>query len=306
MSDLIARNDDHRRPGDRGRAARGHRPGRTPARATQFPTGFEPLDDVARRWHPRPGPRARSAVARAIGKTVASLQWARWMAMQGHTAIYVCYEHSPALAARPAARARAGLARRAPDEVVELTRAAHASRRRSRSARRRPRHSPPTRSARRPTTASSSTAAPASRPGLGAADRRRRARRASSRSTATGSTALFVDYLQKVPVVGDLGEGDERTTAPGRAAEGARDGRRGPGGRARRRRPEGLTTRRLRLAHLRGSTALAHECDIAILLNEKCDRGLQVAPRVRPGAGRDVPPLGRSSAWRRTVRARRT
>ena len=32
---------------------------------------------------------------------------------------------------------------------------------------------------------------------------------------------------------------------------------------------EGLVSRRLRLHHLRGSTALAHEADIAILMNEK-------------------------------------
>ena len=32
---------------------------------------------------------------------------------------------------------------------------------------------------------------------------------------------------------------------------------------------EGLVSRRLRLHHLRGSTALAHESDVAILMNEK-------------------------------------
>ena len=64
------------------------------ARATQFPTGFAPLDDVL-----HGGIRAQDLVLLGgrpgIGKTVASLQWARWMAMQGQTAIYVCYEHSP-------------------------------------------------------------------------------------------------------------------------------------------------------------------------------------------------------------------
>ena len=56
-----------------------------------------------------------------VGKTVASLQWARWMAMQGNTAIYVCYEHSPhSLLGRLLALELGSLAR--PDEVVELTR----------------------------------------------------------------------------------------------------------------------------------------------------------------------------------------
>ena len=52
-----------------------------------------------------------------IGKTVVALQWARWMAMQGQTAIYVCYEHSPhTLLGRLLALELGSLAR--PDEVV--------------------------------------------------------------------------------------------------------------------------------------------------------------------------------------------
>ena len=57
------------------------------ARSVQFPTGFQPLDDVL-----NGGFRAQDLVLLGgrpgIGKTVAALQWARWMAMQGHTAIF--------------------------------------------------------------------------------------------------------------------------------------------------------------------------------------------------------------------------
>src|SRR4029079_15940769 len=90
------------------------------SRAAQFSTGFNPLDDVL-----SGGIRAQDLVLvggrPGVGKTVASVQWARWMAMQGHTAIYVCYEPSPqSLLGRLLALELGSLARR--DEVVELTR----------------------------------------------------------------------------------------------------------------------------------------------------------------------------------------
>src|SRR4051794_29566477 len=90
------------------------------ARATQFTTGFDRLDDVL-----RGGIRVQDLVLLGgrpgIGKTVLSLQWARWIAMQGQTAIYVCYEHSPhTLLGRLLALELGSLAR--PDEVAELSR----------------------------------------------------------------------------------------------------------------------------------------------------------------------------------------
>ncbi len=80
--------------------------------------------------------------------------------------------------------------------------------------------------------------------------------------------ALFVDYLQKVPVVGAKDDGERvlrvaeslKETAMmhdvcviAAAAVNA----------------EGLGQRRLRLEHLRGSALLAHEVDLAIAMNEK-------------------------------------
>ena len=90
------------------------------ARAVPLATGFEPLDDVL-----GGGFRAQDLVIvggrPGVGKTVAALQWARWMAMQGQTAIYVSYAHSPrVLLRRLLALELASVAR--PDERIELPR----------------------------------------------------------------------------------------------------------------------------------------------------------------------------------------
>lgn len=81
---------------------------------------------------------------------------------------------------------------------------------------------------------------------------------------------LIVDYLQKVPVEGvpdvreqvmratealkDLAVSADITVVALAAAD-----------------ETGVAARRLRLDHLRGSDSLAHECDIAMVLNEKVD-----------------------------------
>lgn len=81
---------------------------------------------------------------------------------------------------------------------------------------------------------------------------------------------LVVDYLQKVPVEGvpnvreqvmratealkDLAVSADITVLALAAAD-----------------EKGVAARRLRLDHLRGSDSLAHECDIALVLNEKVD-----------------------------------
>jgi replicative DNA helicase len=236
------------------------------ARATQFPTGFEPLDDIL-----RGGIRAQDLMLvggrPGIGKTVASLQWARWMAMQGHTAIFVCYEHSPhSLLGRLLALELGSLAR--PDEVVELSRLREIAQEVALGA------SPATALTTDPLGEEAYhrlqqygprlhlVQGSGLRTGVGEI-----ARIVSEHRD--GSTAVFVDYLQKIPVEGTALNTEERTTflterlkelamvtEVAVVALAAAD-------------KIGLSSRRLRLHHLRGSTALAHEADIAILLNEK-------------------------------------
>jgi replicative DNA helicase len=235
-------------------------------RATRFATGFDPLDDVL-----RGGLRAQDLVLLggrpAIGKTVVALQWARSMAMQRQTAIVVCYEHSPhVLLGRLLAMELGSLAR--PDEMAALTRL-------------RP-------LAQEVALGAAPLEALTSDP-LGDEAYQRVQRygprlhlvQGSGLRTGTvelarivaahrhGPTALFVDYLQKVPVAGPTLEEDERSThlverlkelamvtEVAVVAVAATD-------------KAGLRTRRLRLHHLRGSAALAHEADVAILMNEK-------------------------------------
>jgi replicative DNA helicase len=266
VSDGIAHDTDHVGMGTASDLLAGAGVHVPQARATRFSTGFDPLDDVL-----HGGIRAQDLVLvggrPGIGKTVATLQWARWMAMQGQTSIFVCYEHSPhTLLGRLLALELGSLAR--PDEAVELSRL-------------------------RPLAQEVALgAAPASaltEHALGE-EAFHRVRQYGPRlhlvqgsglRTGTvelarivaehrdGPTALFVDYLQKVPVAGNGLDVDERTTRlverlkelamvteVAVVAVAATD-------------KAGLRTRRLRLHHLRGSAALGHEADIAILMNEK-------------------------------------
>ena len=266
MRDGIVPGTDHVGMGTAADLLAGAGSGSRQARATQFTTGFDPLDDVL-----RGGIRAQDLVLvggrPGIGKTVASLQWARWMAMQGHTAIYICYEHSPhSLLGRLLALELGSLAR--PDEVVELSRLREI--------------------AQEVALGAAPTAALTTDP-LGEEAYHRLQQygprlhlvQGSGLRTGVvelarivaehrdGSTAVFVDYLQKIPMSGSAVDIDERTThlterlkelamvtEVAVVAVAATD-------------KTGLRARRLRLHHLRGSAALAHEADIAILLNEK-------------------------------------
>jgi len=235
------------------------------ARATQFPTGFTPLDDVL-----NGGVRAQDLVLvgghPGVGKTVATLQWARWNAMQGHTAIYVCYEHSPhALLGRLLALELGSLAR--PDEAVELSRLRTVAQEVALGA--------------SPASAlTSDTLGEEAYHRLQQYGPRLHLVQGSGMRTGVaelarivaehrdGPTALFVDYLQKIPAVGEAAGGAHITHLAERLKElamvaevpvvavAATD-------------DSGLAARRIRLQHLRGSAGLAHEADIAMLLNEK-------------------------------------
>ncbi|MFA5787962.1 MAG: DnaB-like helicase C-terminal domain-containing protein, partial [Actinomycetota bacterium] len=57
-----------------------------------IPTGFEPLDRVLGGGL-RPGELMLVGGIPGVGKTIATLQWARNIASQGKTTIFACYEH---------------------------------------------------------------------------------------------------------------------------------------------------------------------------------------------------------------------
>src|SRR5262249_37562536 len=81
--------------------------------------------------------------------------------------------------------------------------------------------------------------------------------------------ALVVDYLQKVPVHSPDLEEPERVTRVASALKDLAMRRSVPVVSLVAADTAGLTARRMRLQHLRGSTALAHEADVVIALNEK-------------------------------------
>jgi hypothetical protein len=189
------------------------------------------------------------------------------MAMQGQTAIFVCYEHAPqALLGRLLALELGSLVR--PDETSALNRLRPLAEEVALGA----------------APASALTTDPLGEEAYHRVQQygpRLHLVQGSGLCTGTvelarvvaehgaGATALFVDYLQKVPVPGDGRNEEERSahlverlkelamvTGVAVVAIAATD-------------KVGLRTRRVRLHHLRGSAALAHEADVAILVNEK-------------------------------------
>lgn len=239
------------------------------AELVPVPTGFRPLDGVLGGGL-HPGELVLVGGMPGVGKTVAALQWARNVAAAGGTAIYVCYEHEesellmrllslemgelPFASAPEVDRMRSGfreaagrggarlaealgteaLARRAYDSVVAYGERLILLR------------------------------ASGTHTGLPEVEQ-------LLAGTGGSPAVLFVDYLQKVAVRPEpAGEGGKVT----KIAEGLKDlalAYRVPVVAVVASDREGLKSRRLRLHHLRGSAALASECDVAIILNEKFD-----------------------------------
>ena len=244
--------------------------GETPGRvrpSRPFATGFDPLDRVLDGGL-RPHDLALIGGMPGVGKTIVTLQWARNIAAQGRTAIYVCYEHDESdLMARLLS--------------IELAEVAHV-------------HNAPAldklRIAIREVVSGyrrldevldGTTLLAAARERMAAYADWLWLVRGSGRHTGVDElehlleehgdrdTALFVDYLQKIAVRPEPPTEAEKVT---HIAEQLKDlalnhdvavvcvvaaDR------------QGLESRRLRLHHLRGSSALAYESDVVILLNEK-------------------------------------
>jgi replicative DNA helicase len=248
-----------------------HQVERAPAQQSVLLTGFDPLDDVLGGGI-RHGELVLLGGKPGAGKTIAALQWARTMAQQGVVAVYLCYEHDDItllsrllaceLGEMVAAAAPGQLGLRY-DELEARLRDVAAG-------------------------AITLREAVDSDPLIDQAQRRL-AVYADRLVLVTGSgahtdvpaiggvtrgyegqpVALFVDYVQKVPVFPAVPAERERV---GRVIESlkqlaldqklaviviaAAD-------------QEGLDARRLHLRHFRGSTALAYEADAVVVLNDK-------------------------------------
>ena len=239
-------------------------------RPTPYATGFPVLDDVLNGGI-RSGDLMLIGGKPGQGKTVAALQWARHIALTGNRAIYCCYEHDEVtlltrllaceLGEVVAAHGESDLLRL--DDLRDGLRSVSIGLRSIREV------------------LDSDPLLLEAEAGLRAyADRLVLVRASGTRTDVPAlaelvdahghdQTVLFVDYLQKVPVRPEPAEEAERVKRVAEAlkelalsrhvaivAIAAAD-------------RLGLTSRRLRLHHLRGSTALAYEADVAIVLNDK-------------------------------------
>lgn len=230
-------------------------------------TGFQPLDRVLGGGL-HPGELTLVGGMPGVGKTILALQWARNVASAGGTAIYVCYEHEEAELLVRLLALEMGETVGSGDPEMERLRA------------------------------SIQAAALGGGDGLGQVlETEASARRAYERveryadrlsllkasgahhglaqleelvtEDRSGPVVLFVDYLQKVAVKPEPPDEAEKVT---RIAEGLKDialTRRVPVVSVVASDREGLKSRRLRLHHFRGSSALAYESDVAIVLNDK-------------------------------------
>jgi replicative DNA helicase len=199
------------------------------------------------------------------GKTIMALQWARWLALHDVNAMYVCYEHSPRslLGRLGALEVASGEWDLDPLAVDALARGVH----------------------------DHLAGVSCERNGDDAlfVEALRRVNTYAHRLTfVQGSrrvdmdaidqvvlerdqeaAVLFVDYLQKVPVRAEPKDESERTA---NIVESLKDLAitRGVGvvaiAAAER---DALAARRLRLHHMRGSSALAYESDLALVMNDK-------------------------------------
>jgi replicative DNA helicase len=242
-----------------------------PVQHAVLPTGFDLLDDVLV-GGVRLGEVVLLGGKPGVGKTIASLQWARSMAQRGIVAVYLCYEHDEVTL----------LTRLLACELGELISTAPLG------------QSPLRHEELRGRIRDVAAGVITLRDALGSDPlledaHRRLAAYADRLVLVTGSgahtdvnairdvtrgfegqpVALFVDYVQKVPVFPAAATENERV---GRVIEdlkqlaldqklvvvavAAAD-------------QEGLDARRLHLRHFRGSTALAYEADAVVVLNEK-------------------------------------
>jgi replicative DNA helicase len=236
-----------------------------------IPTQFTPLDSVLG-GGVRPGDLLLIGGTPGVGKTIATLQWARNMALSGYTSLFVCYEHEDsALLGRLLALEIGELPHSEDDAEMEKLRlgiqevAAGASGRGLRDVL--DSHELIGRAYERVESYAErlwllkASSAHHGTPEL---------EQLVGEHLALGEAlVLFVDYLQKVAVRPEPTDEAEKVT---RITEALKDMA------LRYRVPiisvvaadrEGLKSRRLRLHHLRGSSALAYEADIAILINDK-------------------------------------
>jgi replicative DNA helicase len=233
------------------------------------PTHFQALDSVMGGGL-RPGDLLLVGGTPGVGKTIVTLQWARNIALSGVNVIYACYEHEEtALLGRLLALEVGDLPHSEDDAEMERFRldiqeVAAGSGRGLRDI------------------MSSSTIVQRAYERVEAYADNLWLVRASGAQTGVaeledmvldrlgdGKVVLFVDYLQKVSVRPEPPDESEKVTRITEALKDLALTHKIPIVSVVAADREGLKSRRLRLHHLRGSSALAYECDVALILNDK-------------------------------------
>lgn len=234
-------------------------------------TGFEPLDStLSGGLHP--GELMLIGGAPGSGKTVVTLQWARNIALSGGTAVYACYEHEESmLLGRLLALELGSLSHSTDDYELEKLRmgiqeVAMGGVRGLREVLESEEHM---------RTAYERVEAYADRLWLvrasGAHTGIPEIEEMIMQRVDTPSFVMFVDYLQKIAMRPEPPEESEKVTRTTEAMKDLALSYQIPIVAIVAADREGLKARRLRLHHLRGSSALAYEADVAIILNNKFD-----------------------------------
>jgi replicative DNA helicase len=236
-----------------------------PAAAATWPTGFTPLDDVLGGGL-RAGELTLVGGAQGLGKTTFALQIARNVAAAGASALYVCYEHREQDVLERLLGMELGLHGGLEAlTLAQVRRACAADGHLAGGLLERLGREPTGVEALQSLTAYAPRLHVATVTGMrtGLDDVRELVR-----AVGDERPLVVVDYLQKVRVPGEHADEDERVTV---VVEGLKDlaletdlpvlaivasDKAGLDGRT-------------RLHHLRGSTALAYEADVALLLNDK-------------------------------------
>ncbi len=203
-----------------------------------------------------------------VGKTIAALQWARNVAMSGHTAVFACYEHEPTTLLTRLLALEAG--------------SSGGDRELSRSVARALAVGDTAGSSLEQVLASTDSGLNALERVKQYADKLILVRASGSHTTLEElravlephldprrTTVLFVDYLQKVPLQPEPDTEAEKVT---RTVEGLKDlalDAHVPVVLLSAVDAEGMRANRLRLYHLRGSSAIAFESDVVIMMNDK-------------------------------------
>lgn len=222
--------------------------------------GFPLLDEVLA-GGVRPGQLALVGGPPGVGKTVATLQWARSMARAGTEVVYACYEHEPRELLVRLLSIDAHTAGSSPGDVEKLRR----------------RLDEQTRTGLWELLEDLTSVGEmreelesyAHRLHLVGASGAHTDLEALSDLAAQHDAVLFVDYLQKVAVRPEPASEADKVT---HVAEGLKEialSRQVPVISVVATDQRGLEADRVRLHHLRGSSAMVYESDVVLMLNEK-------------------------------------